>query len=157
MNMIRALLSISLCLGLYSCVAIDGGAIEVRWDLQYGGESCPVDSSDKICVKGNRISCSLSGIKSIKLQIKPQFGGSYPCDDHPDACTFSCDEKVGTTRFFIPQGEYSITLLPISEAGNEMGINDEITTPAPIVRQIRIGELTNLNVNLIIVGHCLGC
>ncbi|MBW2733986.1 MAG: hypothetical protein JRH20_16480 [Deltaproteobacteria bacterium] len=141
-----------------ACVDIAGGAIEVRWDLQYGGEGCTVPGEDEPrCVRGNRISCRLANISSLRLALTPLFGsGEDPCASNA-GCRFACDDKVGTTSFFVPEGDYGISLHTLDPNGHLLGPSEGVTVPSPVVRQIRHGELTNLNVNLIIVETCLGC
>lgn len=146
------------CALLSGCIDIEGGAIEVRWDLQYGGEDCTVPGEDEPrCKRGNRVSCKLANVGAVRLALTPLFGsGDDPCASDA-GCSFECDRKVGTTAFFIPEGDYGISLRTEDPQGALLGPAEGVTVPSPVVRQIRRGELTNLNVNLIIVETCLGC
>lgn len=149
---------LALLLALGGCVEIDGGAVEARWDLQYGGEDCtPSGASEPLCVRGNRISCERGNVGFIELKLDPLRGSDDPCDREGDPCRFSCGPLIGTTRFFIPEDDYSISLQVRDPAGALLGPTDGVAVPAPIVRQVLDGELTNLNVNLIIVQGCNGC
>jgi hypothetical protein len=140
------------------CVDIDGGAVEARWDLQYGGEDCtPPGGGDPLCVRGNRISCARGKVGFVELSLDPLRGSDDPCDREGTPCRFSCEPLIGTTRFFIPEGDYSISLQVRDPAGTLLGPADGVAVPAPIVRQVLEGQLTNLNVNLIIVQACDGC
>jgi hypothetical protein len=134
------------------CVQIDGGAVEVRWDIQYGGQDC---TSGTLCRRGNRITCETAQVEAVKLKLTPNDALVDPCED-TEKCRFVCDRKVGTTTFFIPEGEYAMSLVVLDENGTEIG-TEQATVSAPLVRQVREGELTNLNVNLIIVTRCKGC
>lgn len=141
-----------------ACVQIDGGAVEARWDLQYGIDDCtPPGASDPLCKRGNRTSCALSNIATIEFVLTPVRGGKDPCLADPGVCRFDCERKVGTTTFFAPEADYSISLRARDPEGKILGPADGLTAPPPILRQVRTGELTNLNVNLIIVETCLGC
>lgn len=148
MRAVLPFLTIALSSG---CVQIDGGAVEVRWDLQYGGRDC---TSGTLCRRGNRISCLTAQVGAVQLRLSPSDGQSDPCDS--ERCRFGCDRKVGTTTFFVPEGEYAMSLIVLDQDMAEIPI-DEVSVPAPLVRQVREGELTNLNVNLIIVTRCDGC
>jgi hypothetical protein len=52
----------------------------------------------------------------------------------------------------IPEGSYCIVLRGVdAESGATLYAADGIISPAPVVRNVRLGELTDLSVNLIIV------
>ena len=140
------------------CVSIDGGAVEARWDLQFGGDTCTAPgASDPLCQRGHRVSCALGNVGFVEVVLDALSGHEDPCDREGAPCRFSCEDLVGTTTFFIPEGDYAISLRARDRAGVALGPGDGIALPAPVVRQILKGELTNLDVNLIIVQACSGC
>lgn len=125
-----------------SCISIDGGAVEARWTLR--------------TIDGRAVACTddRARISTIRFVLAPQDGDAI---DDPCAvgttCLFPCDPGVGTTPFVIPEGSYAMSLLPLDETDTPLDSSDGITVPAPTVRQIRRGQLTNLNVNLFIVNR----
>jgi hypothetical protein len=130
----RFVTAVALLLG--GCVDVAGGAVEARWDLR-----------DALA---NRIDCARAAVAQMRFALTPADGGIDPCDVEP-RCTFACDRGVGTTPFIIPEGQYSMVLRPLDGGGQAIGPEQGITTPAPIVRSVYSGRLTDLSVNLIIV------
>lgn len=102
------------------------------------------------------MSCKLALVDSIKLVLDPVGGGDDPCQGS-SRCKFRCNELLGTTRFFVPEADYAISLRAVDRDGELLDQADGVTTPAPLVYSVRKGELTNMNVNLIIVTRCAGC
>lgn len=152
---ILAALLISMPLG---CVDVQGGAVEIRWDLQYGGTECRLATEGEArCVPGRRTSCALSMIGYVGLRLEALDGRVDPCSADPERCRFPCERKVGTTTFFIPEGEHAISLQAQDLSGAVLGPATGVNVPAPVVRQVRSGELVDLDVNLIVVERCEGC
>jgi hypothetical protein len=123
------------------CVGIDGGAVEARWVLRNA--------------RGIAVSCTDNSarISTIAFQLTPsEPDASDPCAEDP-RCRFACVRGVGTTPFIVPAGSYRVSLIPLDDEGQDLDPSMGVITPAPITRQVRLGELTNLNVNLIIVDR----
>ena len=120
---------------LAGCVAVEGGAIEAAWVIN-------------AAVGGVRISCECAQITSVDIVVVPQSGTDTPCAG--DDCRFSCRRGVGTTRFAISEGNYVISLAGVDSSGVRLTAAEGLTTPPPIVREVRRGELTNLGVYLLI-------
>lgn len=137
----RALLALVQTLALAAgCVPIDGGAVEARWVLRnVGGIAVSCDASE-------------AQISAIRFELVPQDSGDDPCLDER-SCRFPCDSGVGTTHFVIPEGRYAISLRPLDATGEPLTTQDGIQVPAPIIREVRAGQITNLNANLIIVNR----
>ena len=129
---------VAVALLISGCVDVAGGAVEARWDLR--------DAT------ANRIDCAQAAVAQMRFALMPADGGIDPCDVEP-RCTFACDRGGGTTPFIIPEGQYSMVLRPLDSSGQALGPGQGITTPAPIVRSVYSGRLTDLNVNLIIVNR----
>ena len=132
----RLVLAVALLLS--GCVDVAGGAVEARWDLR-----------DALAT---RIDCARATVAQMRFALTPADGGIDPCDVEP-RCIFACDRGVGTTPFVIPEGQYSMVLRPLDGSGQALGPEQGITTPAPIVRSVYSGRLTDLSVNLIIVNR----
>lgn len=136
-----ALLILTLLLAATNgCVAIDGGAVEGRWVLRNA--------------EGQEVSCSNDSarIAAIRFVLEPQDGGEDPCASSGN-CKFSCRLGVGTTPFVIPSGMYAMSLGALDEADTPLGLEDGVTVPAALLRTVRFGQVTNLNVSLIIVDR----
>lgn len=131
------------------CIPIEGGAVEAGWDLRFPD--------------GRRVDdglCSSRGLAGLRIALEPvapdtyaPTGGVDPCQG-AGHCQFECAPfGSGTTDFAIPEGTYAIALTVLDTTGKSLGPGDGVVTPAPVVRQIRTGEVTDLNVNLIIVDR----
>jgi hypothetical protein len=133
------------------CDIGDQGAVSVRWrivDKASGRIHDPgsLPSADGTgachCTKDNP-DCSTCEwrIQSVKLIMRdPVSLAPAPIDDVD--VTFPCRVRESTTRFTIPEGRWSISL----EALGDPMINTQPTTPAPDVRDVRRGQINNLDV-----------
>jgi|GEM_PF-6411065 hypothetical protein len=137
-------------IGLSACVAIDGGAVEVGWQLRNASTEVP----------SRHLDCSETSFDSVRLELQPSDSTlASPCTTAPcsetNCCLFRCDQEIGVTGFVIPPGHYSmqITATLAENQGQERSLESSngVTTPAPVVREVRTGEVTALGVNLIIV------
>lgn len=134
------------CLATSACVAVDGGAVEAGWDLRFPDGRRTDDNGDSV-------SCSKSGLAQMALTLTPVDGGDDPCADI-ESCRFPCSSQgVGTTDFQIPPGEYAISLEVLDASGAPQGPESGIVSPGPVVRDVVLGQITSLNVNLIIVDR----
>jgi hypothetical protein len=128
-------------LALAGCVEVSGGAVEARWDLR--------DAKG-----GVRIDCAKAAIRAMRFVLeRPAAASPDPCAAGDGTrCQFECARGVGTTDFFIPEGEYSISLRAVATDGRLLGVSDGVVTPAPVIRQVRVGQLVDLAVSLVIVA-----
>ncbi len=139
MRWLRLVPLLLLALAAPACIEVSGGAVEARWDLRAEKD-------------GNRIDCATAKLSAMRFVLRALVGGDEPCSPaQGDRCLFACDREVGTTGFFIPEGDYSVMLRAVSETGQELGPADGVVTPSPVVRQVRVGQLVDLGVNLVIV------
>ena len=131
-----------LCLGVAAsgCAEVRGGAVEARWFLRNG--------------QGEIKDCVELKIQSVRCIVDPVAGGTDPCATEP-SCSFDCDRTLSgaVTGFVIPEGSYAISLGLVDTDGQLLTPQDGVTAPAPVVRQVREGQVTGLNVNLIIVNR----
>lgn len=107
------------------CEPVDGGAVEVSWDLR--GE----DGTDRNCAEAN--------IDRIKLEWDGPREASQ--DD------FRCEDARGITGFKIGAGEVRLWLVPLCEGGAEATAGFQ--APAEIVRTITEGEVITLTTQII--------
>lgn len=122
------------------CIQIEGGAVEARWVLR--------------TPSGNAVTCQddRARIDWVRFVLSPQPEGVDPCFDD-ERCAFSCDRGVGTTPFFIADGDYAIALQPLDAEEIPLTEQDGVSVPAPLIRQVRAGQSTSLFVNLIVVDR----
>ena len=156
-----SLVVVLLLLGPGGCVEVDGGALEVRWDIR----------DEDV----GRINCDIArqrvGLASLRLSAVPltdtpssadggsSSDGSAGANDLcavDDRCTFACDTAgddvlLGITPFFLPGGRYLIRSVGLDGDGSALTSARGLVTPAAVVRQVNSGEVTDLNVNLIVV------
>jgi hypothetical protein len=122
------------------CADVRGGAVEARWFLRNG--------------QGEIKECAELKIQSVRCVLEPVAGGPDPCASEA-SCLFECTRTLAgaVTGFVIPEGSYGIALGVVDQDGQLLGPQDGVAAPAPVVRQVREGQVTGLNVNLIIVDR----
>ena len=141
-----ALLMIA-CLPASACVAVDGGAVEAGWDLRFPDGRRTDDNGDSV-------SCGKTGLVQMALALIPVSGVTTDPCAAIESCRFPCSSQgVGTTDFQIPPGEYAISLEVLDAGGAPLGPESGIVSPGPVVREVVLGQITSLNVNLIIVDR----
>ena len=139
-------IGLAMLLGLCACVEVDGGAVEAGWDLRFPDGRRTDDNGDSI-------DCTKAGLGRMALELSALEGEGDPCAAQ-ETCRFPCSSQgVGTTDFFIPPGEYAISLQVLDPAGKALGAADGIVAPGPVVRRVDNGQITSLSVNLIIVDR----
>lgn len=121
------------------CVAVDGGAIEAAWVINAAARSI-------------RIDCDCARLGAVQLRLEPLGAGTDPCAGN-DRCIFDCEGGVGTTGFFVPQASYSMSIVPVDLEGKMLEPRHGVVGPPPTVREVRIGELTDLGVYLLIADQ----
>lgn len=148
-------------LAVTGCAQVDGGAVEIRWDIRdaNGGRiGCDGDVDDK----GARQVLKLDRLY-FRLEVTQTTGEQKDLCQGDDRCQFECTAStteimVGTTPFFIPPGDF---LIGSHAEGVATGASDlktlgpaqDVVAPRPVLRQVMQGQVTDLNVNLIIVGR----
>ncbi len=109
------------------CVDINGGAVELRWEVRL--------------LNGEKTFCSDTQIARVELCATPAQGaemtrcGSWPCGYY-----------YGSTEFDIPPGRYSLEIHPLCSDGSIPAAS----VPAPIVRDIQDGDVAQLDTLLIV-------
>jgi hypothetical protein len=136
---------IALLFSAIGCVPIDGGAVEASWVVAtYDGRGIA------------DCGCACPPIAKIRLQLLPVAGGSDPCAGRA-ACQFSCNLQSGATRFDIPAGSYTVSLVPVGADGNDITPLPPGGNPLacgaqsgvdPVVREVVKGQVTQLDAML---------
>ena len=143
-----------------ACTPVEGGAVEIRWDIRnVKGEriGCEGDEEDK----GAKQRLKLDRLY-FQLELIPSVQGVDPCQQGGD-CLFECttgrnEILPGTTPFTIPEGEYLMTSFArgtsaANPGGQRFTAAQGVVAPPPVLRQVSEGEITDLSVNLIIVQY----
>jgi hypothetical protein len=141
---------IALLFSALGCVPIDGGAVEATWVV--------------VTHDGRRIAdcgCTCPPIAKIRLQLLPEDGGGDPCAGRA-ACQFSCGRQTGATRFDIPPGTYSMSLVPVGDDGNDLTSGEAGTCSAgggagPTVRDVVKGRVTQLHAMMVLADCAAEC
>lgn len=117
---------------LVGCVDVNGGAVELSWSIR--------------TVDGRALDdpCRVSGIARVRLDAE-EVGVAQPVRKFR---SWSCGAFHGTTLFEIPEGTYSLSVVPLCGDGVTRA---DATVPAPIVRDVVEGEVAQLNALLIVV------
>jgi hypothetical protein len=123
---------------LLGCVQIDGGAVELSWDIR---------QADGMALDG---ACDASRIAQVGLCARAceDGAGSGVCQGElvcPKA-QWSCDNYSGATEFDLPEGPTELFIEAYCEDGSRA---QGVQVPAPIVRNISKGRVSQLNALLI--------
>lgn len=134
-----------------ACVSINGGAVEISWVV--------------IAPDGRGITdcdCADPAIAKVRLVLRGVGGaidGATPCAGKAQ-CDFSCQRQTGATAFDIPvtgPGEsYEVSVVAVDAAGNEVP-QSSIMTPAPILRQVVVGQPTEVEAFTLVAPCAPAC
>jgi hypothetical protein len=155
-----ALVFLTGALGLGGCVTINGGAIDFSWIVYCASGPRP---SSATC------SCSAraAALSRVRLTVVGLADGAATdlCVGNA-GCDVAASGQSGTTGFFIPPGDYAISLVPLDANGTPLGgpdctpgvpdggQGDCWETPAPLRETIVLGQTIQLNALIIVVPDC---
>ena len=141
------------------CLTIDGGAIELSW-VAY----CA--SGKKPNATGSSCSCTerAAALATVRLVLEASGDGAVgdACAGRT-GCRFDAKRQSGNTGFFVPPGDYELTLLPLDASGQVLGRPSCVPdgsagscwqTPAPLRRTVTTGEVVSLGSFLIAIPDC---
>jgi hypothetical protein len=130
------------------CVQIDGGAVEVSWEVQANGRAI------------TDCSCSSPRIAKVRIDLVGRGGtiqGDRPCAGRAQ-CEFSCQRKTGATPFNIPEtrvGEtYGIKVVAMDTDDIDLPTTFE---PDAVYRSVVRGQPTEVEAFLLDVGCDKDC
>jgi hypothetical protein len=109
---------------LSGCVDINGGAVELRWEIRKAD--------------GSSISCATAQVARVRLVATPVGGGDVQTEDWP------CNDYEGATAFDVPPGRYAMVIAPLCTSGDPSA-----HVPDPIIRDVSNGNVAELNTLLI--------
>jgi hypothetical protein len=121
------------CLPVHGCIEVDGGAVEVSWDLR---------GSD-----GSDTDCEPAGVAGIELAWDVAGTGG--------TVVFPCADARGVTVFEVPEGQAALSLRPVC-VGGQPAEEGAFRAPAPIVRTVTAGEVVTLATQVLEV-RLAGC
>ena len=123
---------------LAACVDVSGGAVELSWSLRTtDGVRRGCDPSWLLDTARIRLVCQTTDPMPAACDLGP--GGAFP--------DWECLSYAGSTAFNIPEGTYQFQIEVICADANPAPA--DVTVPAPIVRDIFVGEIAQLNALLI--------
>jgi hypothetical protein len=130
------------------CVQINGGAVEVSWEVHANGRAI------------TDCSCAAPEISKVRIDLVGKGGsiaGTTPCADRAQ-CEFSCQRKTGATPFDIPEtkpGEsYLVSVVAVGPDGVDL---PRSIAPAPVERTVSRGQPTEVEAFLLEVGCDQSC
>ena len=133
---VRALV---LPLVLAGCVAVDGGAVELSWDIRQA-DGMALDDA-----------CDASRIAQVGLCARRCDDDAVPAGVCQGALVcpkaqWSCGDFSGATEFDLPEGPTELFIEAYCQDGSRA---QGVQVPAPIVRSISKGRVSQLNALLI--------
>ena len=145
-----------------ACVKIDGGSVEISWVvIAPDGRgitdcSCANPAIAKVHLKLVLVDCGIDGSGTD--------GGGVDGGDGVDACAgqaqcdFPCQRQTGSTPFDIQptqNGEmYSVSVEALGADGSPLA---QVTTPAPILRQVVFGQPTEVEAFALVASCSAAC
>ena len=132
-NQVAGFLLVLGCLA--ACVDINGGAVELRWEIRK--------------TDGRKSDCSETQVSQVRLCATPVGStGSAVCDE------WTCSDYQGSTGFDIAPGRYALAITPVCSDGSK----PSASVPEPVVRDISNGNVAELNTLLIVkIGDTFIC
>jgi hypothetical protein len=124
---------------LCGCVAVDGGAVELSWDIR-DADGQPLDSP---CTAAR---IAQVGLCARRCDLDASFAGNCQGELVCPKAQWSCEKLTGSTRFDLPEGPTELFIEAYCEDGSKAR---GVQVPSPIVRSISAGQVAQLNALLI--------
>jgi hypothetical protein len=123
----------------------DGGAVLVRWRLLVGPTGVPRSDCR---IREPRLNIDIE-VDTLQLMVSP-LPPAAPDAGVVELPPFRCNASEGTTPFRIPPGDYQMRLEAFAcEGARRVGLS-----PPPLIRTVRVGEITNLGAIAILIPPC---
>jgi hypothetical protein len=123
-----AKLLIALVCCLAGCVDVNGGAVELRWEIRK--------------TDGNKTTCADAQVTRVRMVAR-----LMDSDAAPITRSWACDDYQGTTAFDLPAGRYALSVESMCGGDGDAGPDEHV--PEPILRDITSGNVAELNTLLI--------
>jgi hypothetical protein len=143
----------ALYLLVHGCEAGSGGAVELSWKLR----------PDSSAIEDKFVDCDpdtstpdykdRGAVTRIRLLWTVVDDHGVPVPDGTDSTSWNCNDNHGVTKFSLPEGTASLTLVPDCTSGGMVCDADPATyiTPAPVERQVMSGDTISLGAVELIV------
>jgi hypothetical protein len=131
----------ALCLLVAGCASVDGGAVELSWELRpaSGASDLFVDcTSQQPGVDGAPLMISIT-----RMRLDWQVGNIV------GFATWSCTDYHGVTGFDLPAGTTLLSVSPQCESG--AAATNTYTSPAPEQRDVIVGDTISLGAVEVVV------
>ncbi|MBT8491984.1 MAG: hypothetical protein KJO07_02895 [Deltaproteobacteria bacterium] len=124
-------------LGCFSCVDVNGGAVELSWSLR--------------TPDGDPNDCTGADIDRVRLCWAPADDGQTVrvCEG---SRTFDCQDERGFSRFEIDEGETAFWIEPLCARTQVVPDPATYEVPPPLVRVVSPGQVVILNALLIVAS-----
>src|SRR3972149_6976577 len=124
------------------CIDVNGGAVELSWTIRAVGG----DQRQRHCQDASGHG-PIGAVRLVANQVECGAG----CAERRPA-PWACDDYHGTTRFEIPEGKWSLAIAVQCQNGTD-ATEPGVRVPDPIVRDIRFGEVAQLNALIILLDE----
>jgi len=126
-----------------ACVPVDGGAVELAWEVRSRGPyGCVREEGGTVVDRIGDVSLC---VRSCTVVSNGECVGDTTCPVR----SWACEGLRGTTRFEIVAGRKELWIEVTCPDATKSPAN--VVVPEPIVRDIADGEVTQLNALLIVV------
>jgi hypothetical protein len=119
---------VTVCLGVYGCNTVDGGAVELSWKLR------PASGSNDIFVNCDTGVVGANPVTRVRLDW--QVGNTT------GVATWSCTDYHGVTGFDLPPGTALLSVSP--ECSGGVAATNTYTSPAAEQRMVIAGNTVSL-------------
>jgi len=126
---------LALCLCVYGCAEVNGGAVELSWKLR------PASGSTSIFVDCNPGIVGTQPVTRIRLD--------WQVDEKTGFDSWQCTDYHGVTSFDLPKGTALLSVRPECESGP--ALTDTYIAPAPEQRTVIVGNTITLGAVELIV------
>lgn len=133
-------LCLAVCLGVYGCRTVDGGAVELSWKLR------PASGSTDLFVDCDSGAPGTNPVSAVRLD--------WQVDEVSGFAVWKCTDYHGSTGFDLPPGTALLSVRP--ECANGAARTDTYIAPAPLQRMVIVGHTISLGAVEMIV-ETTGC
>jgi hypothetical protein len=126
--------ALALCLAVHGCADVDGGAVELSWELRAKSGSaqtfldCEVLDGDGLPLPGT------GPVTEIRLD--------WDVDGALGSRSWRCNDDHGVTGFELPEGQALLRVSPVCASG--AALPSTYTAPAPEQRTVIAGNTISL-------------
>jgi hypothetical protein len=141
--MVRFLGILGIAAASWTCIRIDGGAVELSWEIRTPDArttSCDLRSGDQDFV-------DFSQVRVCWEPVVPDRELTLACDLRAE---FACEAEHGVSGFEIEPGPTAFWIEPLCDGTGSPPPSSHYEVPAPIVRDVAKGAIITLSALLIV-------